>query len=78
MPQAQEACGRRQQEIDSALEMIRELDRELEDLRKAALTSQLRPLPGDNVSACPLLPLSLPPVLKLHARWLCMEGTRRG
>ncbi|CAN7974841.1 unnamed protein product, partial [Ixodes persulcatus] len=52
--QAQEACGRRQQEIDSALEMIRELDRELEDLRKAALTSQLRPLPGDNSDLCAL------------------------
>lgn len=51
---AQEACGRRQQEIDSALEMIRELDRELEDLRKAALTSQLRPLPGDNSDLCAL------------------------
>lgn len=51
---AQEQCGRRQQEIDGALEMIRELDRELEDLRKAALTSQLRPLPGDNSDLCAL------------------------
>ncbi|KAH8023796.1 hypothetical protein HPB51_017166 [Rhipicephalus microplus] len=51
---AQETCGRQQQEIDSALERIRELDQELVDIHRAAVANQLRPLPGENSELCAL------------------------
>ncbi|KAH9369269.1 hypothetical protein HPB48_012345 [Haemaphysalis longicornis] len=54
LDKAQETCGRQQQEIESALERIRELDQELVDLRRAALANQLRPLPGENSDLCAL------------------------
>ncbi|KAH6931665.1 hypothetical protein HPB50_026529 [Hyalomma asiaticum] len=54
LDKAQETCGRQQQEIDSALERIRELDQELVDIRRAALANQLRPLPGENSELCAL------------------------
>nr|XP_037279500.1 talin-2-like isoform X2 [Rhipicephalus microplus] len=54
LDKAQETCGRQQQEIDSALERIRELDQELVDIHRAAVANQLRPLPGENSELCAL------------------------
>ncbi|XP_064472172.1 talin-2-like isoform X2 [Ornithodoros turicata] len=51
---AQEACGRKHEEIDAALDLIKELDKELEEFRKAALALELRPLPGENSDLCAL------------------------
>ncbi|XP_050033509.1 talin-2 isoform X1 [Dermacentor andersoni] len=54
LDKAQETCGRQQQEIDSAMDRIRELDQELVDIRRAALANQLKPLPGENSDLCAL------------------------
>ena len=45
---AQEAMGF--MELESALEEVRELDRELIEYKQAAGDGSLRPLPGENVS----------------------------
>ena len=45
--QAQEACGA--QEIDNALDMIKALEDQLEEIRKTADNNKLLPLPGESV-----------------------------
>ena len=47
--QAAEACG--SLEIDNALETVRNLEKELESIKKTAEDGTLRTLPGENVSA---------------------------
>ena len=42
---AQEACG--QQEVDAALEQVRNLEKELDDYRRASHQGSLMPLPGE-------------------------------
>ena len=45
---AQEACG--SLEIDGALDQLHALENELEAIKRAAVTGQLMPLPGESVS----------------------------
>ncbi|XP_075437214.1 talin-1-like [Ascaphus truei] len=47
---AQEACG--PLEIDSALNLIRSLEQDLQDARAAAREGKLQPLPGDTMEKC--------------------------
>jgi len=49
---AAEACG--SLEIDNALETVRNLEKELESIKKTAEDGTLRPLPGENIDACAL------------------------
>lgn len=51
---AQEAMGF--MELESALEEVRELDKELLEIKQSASEGTLRPLPGETVSMkCPLI-----------------------
>ncbi len=47
--QAQEACG--PLEIDNALSMVRDLEKDLKDAKTAAEEGKLKPLPGESVRA---------------------------
>lgn len=48
-PKAHEACG--PLEIDSALKTVQTLKSELQDAKMSVIDSQLKPLPGETVSA---------------------------
>ena len=45
---AQDACG--SQEIDGALDQVRALEKELEEIKRTAQAGRLMPLPGETVS----------------------------
>ncbi len=51
--QAAEACG--SLEIDNALQSIRDLEKELDSIKKTSEEGELRALPGENVSCCHVL-----------------------
>ena len=46
-PKAQEACGAH--EIDNALDIIKSLEDQLEEIRRTADAEKLLPLPGETV-----------------------------
>lgn len=48
MLQAQDACG--QMEIDNALNMIRDLEKNIQEAKASAQAGKLRPLPGETVT----------------------------
>lgn len=45
--QAQEACG--PMEIDNALSMVRDLEKDIQEARGSAEQGKLKPLPGETV-----------------------------
>ena len=45
--QAQDACG--QLEIDNALTMVRDLEKDIQESKASAEEGKLKPLPGDTV-----------------------------
>ena len=51
LAKAIEACSS-SMELDSAIDSIREMDKELADCRKAAINYQLKPLPGETQESC--------------------------
>lgn len=49
LPQAQEACG--PLEMDSALSVVQNLEKDLQEIKAAARDGKLKPLPGETVSS---------------------------
>lgn len=46
--QAQDACG--QLEIDNALNMVKDLEKNIQDAKASAQAGKLKPLPGETVT----------------------------